>query len=190
MVEKGGNKRRSTGSAGRSDAAGTSQNRRQKHPAYFISELAHVVAFCDERIPFVTLAQEVHLFTFFLNIVLNFTNIYNLKNWIILFLFELNNDFFVFSQLTKREIAHQGLQVEANATALVLKIVQLPPPSSSIAKSSAWVALLKRLLSVSIRVQAKGMTKAWMAEFVFYGSPVTSTHPKEQGLKNKKKDSM
>lgn len=34
-------------------------SRRTKHPAYFIPELAHVVALCDERIPFVTLAQEV-----------------------------------------------------------------------------------------------------------------------------------
>lgn len=53
------NKRRSTGIGGRTDAVGTSQNRRAKHPAYFIPELAHVVALCDERIPFVTLAQEV-----------------------------------------------------------------------------------------------------------------------------------
>ncbi|XP_015606309.1 mediator of RNA polymerase II transcription subunit 14 isoform X2 [Cephus cinctus] len=143
VVEKGNNKRRSTGAGGRTDAAGTPQNRRLKHPAYFIPELAHVVALCDERIPFVTLAQE----------------------------------------LTRRDIAHQGLQVEANATALVLKLVQLPAPSSSIASSSTWQALLKRLLSVSIRVQGKGMAKTWMAEFVFYGSPVSSTHPKEQGLR-------
>lgn len=84
-------------------------------------------------------------------------------------------------QLTKRDIAHQGLQVEANATALVLKLVQLPPPSFSIGSTSAWQALLKRLLSVSLRVQGKGLTKSWMAEFVFYGSPLTSNHPKEQG---------
>lgn len=103
--------------------------------------MAHVVALCDERIPFVTLAQE----------------------------------------LTKRDIAHQGLQVEANATALVLKLVQLPAPSTGISTSCAWYALLKRLLSVSIRVQGKGMAKTWMAEFVFYGSPLSSSHPKEQG---------
>jgi mediator of RNA polymerase II transcription subunit 14 len=36
-------------------------SRRTKHPAYFIPELAHVVALCDERIPFVTLAQEVSI---------------------------------------------------------------------------------------------------------------------------------
>lgn len=33
--------------------------KKAKNPAYFIPELAHVVALCDERIPFVTLAQEV-----------------------------------------------------------------------------------------------------------------------------------
>ncbi|XP_025271360.1 mediator of RNA polymerase II transcription subunit 14 isoform X4 [Camponotus floridanus] len=137
------NKRRSTGIGGRTDAVGTSQNRRAKHPAYFIPELAHVVALCDERIPFVTLAQE----------------------------------------LTRREIAHQGLQVEANATALVLKLVQLPAPSPTIATSSAWHALLKRLLSVSIRVQGKGMAKTWMVEFVFFGSPLSSSHSKEQGVR-------
>lgn len=59
VVETTSNKRRSTGIGGRTDAAGTSQGRRPKHPAYFIPELAHVVALCDERIPFVTLAQEV-----------------------------------------------------------------------------------------------------------------------------------
>lgn len=86
-----------------------------------------------------------------------------------------------YSQLTRRDIAHQGLQVEANATALVLKLVQLPAPSPTIASGSAWQALLKRLLSVSIRVQGKGMAKTWMAEFVFYSSPLNSGHPKEQG---------
>ncbi|XP_046742942.1 mediator of RNA polymerase II transcription subunit 14 isoform X1 [Diprion similis] len=142
-VEKGGGKRRSGGPGGRTEAGGTNQARRPKHPAYFIPELAHVVALCDERIPFVTLAQE----------------------------------------FTKRDIAHQGLQVEANATALVLKLVQLPAPLPSIASSVAWQALLKRLLSVSIRVQGKGMAKTWMAEFVFYSSPLSSSHPKEQGLR-------
>lgn len=38
-----------------------SSTRRSKQPAYFIAELAHVVAMCDERLPFVTLATEVYL---------------------------------------------------------------------------------------------------------------------------------
>lgn len=37
-----------------------SATRRAKQPAYFISELAHVVAMCDERLPFVNLATEVN----------------------------------------------------------------------------------------------------------------------------------
>ncbi|OXU18250.1 hypothetical protein TSAR_004954 [Trichomalopsis sarcophagae] len=138
-----GKKRRSTGLSVRTDASGSTQSKRTKSPAYFIPELAHVVALCDEQIPFVMLAQE----------------------------------------LTKREIAHQGLQIEANATALVLKLVQLPAPSTNLATNSAWNALLKRLLSVAIRVQGKGTGKTWLAEFVFYGSPLISSHPKEQGLR-------
>ncbi|XP_039277838.1 mediator of RNA polymerase II transcription subunit 14 [Nilaparvata lugens] len=124
--------------SGRSESAA----KRSRHPAYFIPELAHVVALCDERIPFVTLTQE----------------------------------------LSRREIAHQGLQVEANATALVLRLVQLPPPPSP-APIPGWQALLKRLLSVSIRVYGKGNWRSWMAEFVMYGSPLASTNPKEQGMR-------
>ena len=115
--------------------------RRAKQPAYFIAELVHVVAMCDERLPYVGLANE----------------------------------------LTKRAIFHQGLQVEANATGLVLRLVQLPPPTAEVGVGGAWHALLKRLLSVSIRVLSKGVMKSWMTEFVFYATPLASTHPKEQG---------
>ncbi|XP_017775770.1 PREDICTED: mediator of RNA polymerase II transcription subunit 14 [Nicrophorus vespilloides] len=118
-----------------------SATRRSKQPAYFVAELAHVVAMCDERLPFVALAGE----------------------------------------LTKRNIFHQGLQVEANATGLVLKLIQLPPPTPEIGQSAAWHSLLKRLLSVSIRVQTKVNLKSWVTEFVFYSTPLPSTHPKEQG---------
>lgn len=134
--------------------------RRAKQPAYFISELAHVVAMCDERLPFVGLASEV----------------VKRKQTLL-----LNLNISIVFQLTKRNIFHQGLQVEANATGLVLKLIQLPPPSSEIEQNPAWHALLKRLLSVSIRVQGKGMVKSWMTEFEFYSTPLASTHPKEQG---------
>lgn len=115
--------------------------RRSKQPAYFIAELAHVVAMCDERLPFVALASE----------------------------------------LTRKNIFHQGVQVEANATGLVLKLIQLPPPTPEIGHSQAWRALLKHLLSVSIRVLSKGVIKSWVVEFVFHLTPLASTHPKEQG---------
>lgn len=32
------------------------------YPAYFIPELAHVVAMCDEKLPFVSLSLEVSVF--------------------------------------------------------------------------------------------------------------------------------
>lgn len=73
------------------------------------------------------------------------------------------------------------MQIEANATGLVLKLIQLPPPTPEIGQTLAWHALLKRLLSVSIRVQSKGMLKSWMTEFVFYSTPLSSINPKEQG---------
>ncbi|CAB3376625.1 Hypothetical predicted protein [Cloeon dipterum] len=104
--------------------------KRAKHSEYFIPELSHVVAMCDERLPLVTVAAE----------------------------------------LSKRGIPHQGIQVEAGATAVVLRIVKLPTRSP---------AFEKRLLSVSLRMQGKG-GRAWLAEFVFHGAPLQSTHPREQ----------
>ena len=58
----------------------------------------------------------------------------------------------------------------------------MPLPTTKVKKSS-WQALLRRLLSVSIRVHGKGTGRSWMVEFVFYGSPLNSSQPKEQGLR-------
>ncbi|XP_055842956.1 mediator of RNA polymerase II transcription subunit 14 isoform X2 [Episyrphus balteatus] len=124
-------------------------------PAYFIPELAHVVAMCDEKIPFLNLAQE----------------------------------------FAKHNIPHSGLQVESNATSLVLKLLTLPMPVAAadpnqkstttlpIIEKHVWNDLLKRLLSVSIRSQMNknNQSRAWVVEFVFYSTPLQSTHQKEQG---------
>lgn len=32
---------------------------KSKHPAYFIPELAHIVSLCEDRIPFISLTQEL-----------------------------------------------------------------------------------------------------------------------------------
>lgn len=40
-------------------AATNTRSTRGRQPAYFLPELAHVVAAADERVPFVNLAQEV-----------------------------------------------------------------------------------------------------------------------------------
>lgn len=42
---------------------------------------------------------------------------------------------------------------------------------------------MKRLLSISIRSQMNknNQIRVWIVEFVFYSTPLQSTHPKEQG---------
>lgn len=126
------------------------------YPAYFIPELAHVVAMCDEKLPFIALAAE----------------------------------------LSKRKLAHSGLQVEANSTSLVIKLLALPmpdPPKPSAGETSkakvvptidkvVWNALTKRLLSVALRKQVKSNHSGhWTAELIFYETPLKSKHHREQG---------
>ena len=112
--------------------------KRTKHPAYLLPDLSHVVALCDERIPFASLA----------------------------------------SQLTRRDILHQGLTVEALGTGLSLKLVSLPPVDG--VSREAMSELNRRLLTAPIRMQVKG-SRAWMLEFLFHGSPLASIAPTEQG---------
>lgn len=128
----------------------------KRYPAYFIPELAHVVAMCDEKLPFVSLGQE----------------------------------------LSTRNIPHCGLQVEANATSLVMKILSVPQPMPPVVTSNSetktapvpvidqhiWEALNKRLLSVSVRAQVNknNPTRLWTIELIFYSTPLPSTHHKEQ----------
>lgn len=75
---------------GGADGGPPAKQQKTIYPAYFIPELAHVVAMCDEKMPFMAMAQE----------------------------------------LVKRRIPHTGLQIEANASSLVLKILSLPEPDS------------------------------------------------------------
>ncbi|KAH8042743.1 hypothetical protein HPB51_025647 [Rhipicephalus microplus] len=109
-----------------------------RYAGYFISELAHVVAFCDDRIPFCTLTVE----------------------------------------LNKRNICHQGMQIEANGTNFLVKIVQMPTGEDWEKETAA--ALQAATLSCTLRLQVKGI-KAWQAEFVFCSCPLPSQSPKERG---------
>jgi mediator of RNA polymerase II transcription subunit 14 len=45
--------------SGQSQSKQNDQFKKNKHPAYFVPELAHIVAMCDERLPFALLAHEV-----------------------------------------------------------------------------------------------------------------------------------
>ena len=112
--------------------------KRTKHPAYLLPDLSHVVALCDERIPFASLA----------------------------------------TQLTRREILHQGLTVEALGAGLALKLIRLPPVEG--VSKEAMNELNHRLLAATLRMQVKG-SRAWMLEFLFHASPLISTSPWEQG---------
>lgn len=181
-------------------------NKQTKNPSYFIPELAHIVNMCDEKLPFVCLAQE----------------------------------------LENRGIPHSGLQIEANASALVLKLLSLPqppltttttsttipsavaaaaatttasssssagppggtsttsaqattattatadshrstPPATSmpVISKSVWDSLMRRLLTVAIRAHPGVWSSElfWSVEFVFNGAPLRSTHSREQGVR-------
>lgn len=143
-------------------------------PAYFIPELAHVVAMCDEKLPFIAMAQE----------------------------------------LSNRGIPHSGVQVEAHATSLILNLLSFPSPFEistqaaekqkidkdvkpeqaksrdrhlfyqSFVTKSIYNALMKRLLSISLRTQftKPNITdRSWILELIFYSTPLLSSHPKEAG---------
>lgn len=112
--------------------------KRPRFSGYFISELAHVVAFCDDRIPFCTLTIE----------------------------------------LNKRDICHQGMQIEANGTNFLVKIVQMPAGEGW--EKDTASALQASTLSCTLRLQVKGI-KAWLAEFVFCNCPLASLAAKERG---------
>lgn len=160
-------------------------NKQQKTavPAYFIPELSHVVAMCDEKLPFIGMAQE----------------------------------------LSKRNIPHSGLQVEAHTTSLILNLLSLPSPSDinlqssqpdknpekgkldkdgkpetpsksiqrdrqmfyqTFVTKSIYNALMKRLLSIAIRTQftkPNVTDRSWIVELIFNATPLQSVHPKEQG---------
>lgn len=129
------------------------------YPAYFIPELAHIVAMCDEKLPFVNFAKE----------------------------------------LSQMGIPHSGLQVEANATTLGLKLLALPKPSATTAADMAkmkcvsppavtkdvWTSLMKRLLGTTIRLHSNrhNQTRSWTAELVFFSTPLASAMNKEQGMR-------
>ena len=104
--------------------------KRTKYPAYFIRDLAHVVAFADEQIPFNTLASE----------------------------------------MTKKGIAHSGVQVQDKAVGLELRIVKFPMISNM--SVDIQKQLQKYLLSFVVRMQQKQNSRYWKSEICFVGNPV------------------
>lgn len=57
--------------------------------------------------------------------------------------------------------------------------------SSPVISKVVWNALMKRLLTVAIRSQINknNHSRLWTIELVFFGTPLQSTHHREQGLR-------
>ncbi|XP_071034254.1 mediator of RNA polymerase II transcription subunit 14 isoform X1 [Parasteatoda tepidariorum] len=109
-----------------------------KYTGFFISEVSHIVAMCDERIPYATLCRE----------------------------------------LNKKDVCHNGIQIEGHGSNYHVKIVQMPVPDVN--EMDTFTALNSALLSCTIRLNGKG-ARTWFVEFVFCNCPVPSTCSKEQG---------
>lgn len=154
--------KRKAGGGGGDTAAGPSAAKQQKtiYPAYFIPELAHIVAMCDEKLPFVNFAKE----------------------------------------LSQMSIPHSGMQVEANATTLGLKLLSLPRPATTATSgdvtklkcisppaitNSVWTSLMKRLMGTTLRLHSNrhNQTRSWTMELVFYNSPLALTEDTTKSLR-------
>lgn len=147
----GAGSKRKVGEGGGTNAGPVIKQQKTIYPAYFIPELAHIVAMCDEKLQFVNFAKE----------------------------------------LSQMSIPHSGLQVEANATTLGLKILALPKPTANTSadltklkcitppaiRDSVWTSLMKRLLGTTLRlhINRHNQTRCWTIELVFYSSPLPTT---------------
>jgi mediator of RNA polymerase II transcription subunit 14 len=155
------------------------------YPAYFIPELAHIVAMCDEKLPFIALAQELMK-----------KNIPHsgLQD-------EAHSSSLVLNLLTLPSPAEIQLNASTSATATSMlekspeknKMEKEPPIvkhhhekqllSQTFVTKTIYAALMKRLLSISIRSQVNksNLPRVWLLELIFYSTPLQSTYYKEQG---------
>ena len=154
-------------------------NKQQKTilPAYFIPELAHVVAMCDEKLPFISMAEELsnrsiphcglqveaHASSLILNLLA-------LPSPVEICAQEKSND--------KPKLDKEGKPEN--------KTTQRDRPLfyQSFISKSIFSALMKRLLSISIRTQFSKPNvtdRSWIVELIFNSTPLQSNHPKEQG---------
>lgn len=126
------------------------------YPAYFIPELAHVVAMCDEKLPFVALASELG------KRKLAHSGLQA----------EANSTSLVIKLLAlPMPEAPKSSAGETNK-----------PKSVPSIDKTVWNALTKRLLSVALRRQVKSnQSSHWTAELIFFETPLKSKHHREQG---------
>ncbi|KAK2711127.1 mediator of RNA polymerase II transcription subunit 14-like [Artemia franciscana] len=116
------------------------EKKKSKAPSYIMENLAHFVALCEERVPFVSLCSE----------------------------------------LSKKNMSHQGVMVEPPGFNFALRLLYLP--DLHVVPKIVMKDLRERLLSATMRL-AKG-AKNWMLELVFKGRPVITQSSHEQGLRS------
>ncbi|GAB1598926.1 mediator of RNA polymerase II transcription subunit 14-like [Argonauta hians] len=81
-------------------------------------------------------------------------------------------------ELTKRNIPHQGIQVDGEGSCMTLTVMDLPNCKGC--TQEAMDELRKNLLCNKFRIQVRP-TRNWIVEFVFTNCPIKTTSPKEQG---------
>lgn len=106
---------------------------------WFVPELMHIIAMCEERLPLVELGEE----------------------------------------LDRRNIAHQGIQVEGEGVAMSLALLQAPPSPSGMDPDSV-TQLRKSLMSFLFRLQSRSV-RTWVVEAVFARPPIESSNVHECG---------
>lgn len=126
------------------------------YPAYFIPELAHVVAMCDEKLPFIALASRLSQ----RKLAHSGLQVEAKSTSLVIKLLSL--------PMPESPKSNAG---ETNKPKVVPNIDKI-----------VWNALTKRLLSVALRKQVKiNHSGHWTAELTFYGTPLKSRHHREQG---------
>lgn len=118
------------------------------YPAYFIDELAHIVAMCDEKLPLVNMAKE-----------LSSSGIPHSGMQV-----EANT-----STLGLKILALPKPQPPPGD--MVTKLKCISPPTIT---TAAWNALMKRVLGTTLRISGSrhNQSKNWTVELVLYSSPL------------------
>lgn len=142
-------------------------------PAYFIPELAYIVAMCDEKLPFISLSQEFAK----RNIPHSGLQVEAHASSLVLNLLALPTPSDVFASLEKAEKKDKDGK-------------DLPKPRErqtlfqTFVTKTVYSALMKRILSISIRSQfprTQSSGRTWSLEIIFNSTPLQSTSTKEQG---------
>ena len=77
------------------------------------------------------------------------------------------------TELSNKEVAHSGVEIEEKALGLVVKIISFPKVDG--VDLGVVYRLQRYLLSVSVRMQYR-IGRFWRTEFVFFGNPVAKIH--------------